>query len=115
MQRILLKSKIHRARVTQADLDYEGSLGIDQDLMDMVDLAPGEQIHVFNINNGSRLITYAIASERGSGTILLNGAAARLGQIGDRIIVLAFANVDEKDVADFKPKKIVLDADNRAV
>jgi aspartate 1-decarboxylase len=114
MDRILLKSKIHRATVTGADLHYEGSLAIDEDLMERADLLSGEQIHVFNIANGSRLITYAIAAPRHSGTILLNGAAARLGQVGDKVIIVAFANVPDEKARKWSPSIVHVDDRNRA-
>ncbi len=113
MQRFMLKSKIHRATITGADLHYEGSLAIDAALMDAADLVSGEQIHVFNINNGQRLTTYAIPAPRGSGTILLNGAAARLGAVGDPVIVVAFASVDDADCRSFKARVVFVDARNR--
>ena len=113
MQRFMLKSKIHRATVTGADLHYEGSLAIDSDLMDAADLVPGEQIHVFNVHNGERLVTYAIPAPRGSGTILLNGAAARLGAVGDPVIIVAFASVDNAECPSFKPRVVFVNARNR--
>ena len=113
MERILLKSKIHRATITGADLHYEGSLAIDESLMDLADIVPGEQIHVFNINNGSRLITYAIAAPRKSGTFLLNGAAARLGHAGDKIIIVAYANVPYAESRGWKPRMVLVDDQNR--
>ncbi len=109
----MLKSKIHRARVTGADLHYEGSLGVDADLLAAADILPGEQVHVFNIENGQRLITYAIACERGSGTLMLNGAAARLGAVGDHVIVVAFATVPDAEAPAFRPRIIHVDGENR--
>ena len=114
MQRFMLKSKIHRATITGADLHYEGSLAIDAALMQAADILPGEQIQVFNIHNGQRLTTYAIPAPRGSGTILLNGAAARLGAVGDPVIIVAFASVDDAECAAFKPRVVFVDARNRA-
>jgi aspartate 1-decarboxylase len=114
MDRIMLKSKIHRATITGADLHYEGSLAIDEDLMDRANLLPGEQIHVFNIANGSRLITYAIPAPRHSGTILLNGAAARLGQAGDKIIIVAFANMPDDKARKWVASVVHVDDRNRA-
>lgn len=113
MQRFMLKSKIHRATVTGADLHYEGSLAIDSALMDAAGLVPGEQIHVFNIHNGERLVTFAIPAPRGSGTILLNGAAARLGAVGDPVIIVAFASVDDAECRTFRPSVVLVDARNR--
>lgn len=108
----LLKSKIHKARITMADLHYEGSLGIDQDLMDIVGIRPWEKILVVNINNGERLETYAIPSPRGSKEFLLNGAAARKGSVGDQIIVMSFGEMSEGEAEGFQPKIIVMDQDN---
>lgn len=108
----LLKSKIHKARITMADLHYEGSLGIDQDLMDIVGIRPWEKILVVNINNGERLETYAIPSPRGSKEFLLNGAAARKGSVGDQIIIMSFGEMSEGEAEGFQPKIIVLDQDN---
>jgi len=86
----MLKSKIHRARLTGVELDYEGSISIDEDLLDLADIVPGEQVHVLNVNNGARLVTYAIAAPRGSGTVLLNGPAARMGMAGDLVVILSY-------------------------
>ena len=90
MNRTILKSKIHRATITGLDLDYEGSITIDEELLEKADILPGEQVHVLNINNGQRFVTYAIAGPRDSGTILLNGPAARLGTAGDKVIVISY-------------------------
>ena len=110
----MLKSKLHRATVTATEIDYEGSIAIDQDLLDRVDIQPYEQVHIYNINAGSRFITYVIPAKRGSGTFSINGAAARLAQINDRIIVAAYGNIDtEKEI--YKPKVILLDASNKVV
>jgi aspartate 1-decarboxylase len=108
----ILKSKIHKARVTQADLHYEGSLGIDLDLMDEVGILPWEKILVVNINNGERLETYAIPAPRGSKVFLLNGAAARKGAIGDQIIIMSFGDIDSKEAQSHLPKIIVLNENN---
>ena len=113
MLRTMLKAKIHRAWVTGAELYYEGSIAIDQDLLDAVDILPGEQVQVLNMNTGARLITYAIHAESGSGTMMLNGPAARLGEIGDEISVLAYAQMDDDEARTFKPKKIRVDKENR--
>ena len=108
----MLKSKLHRATVTATEIDYEGSIAIDQDLLDRVDIQPYEQVHIYNINSGSRFITYVITAERGSGTFSINGAAARLAQINDRIIVAAYGNIDtEKESR--QPKVLLLDATNK--
>lgn len=108
----VLKSKIHKARITMADLHYEGSLGIDLDLLDEVGITPWEKILVVNINNGERLETYAIPSPRGSKEFLLNGAAARKGSIGDQIIIMSFAQINAADASSHLPKVIVLNEKN---
>ncbi|MGI4814104.1 MAG: aspartate 1-decarboxylase [Janthinobacterium lividum] len=114
MQRTLLKSKIHRAAVTHCELHYEGSCAIDENLLDAANLAENEQIDIWNINNGERFTTYAIRGERGSGIISLNGSAARRAQIGDLVIIAAFALVEDAEVkAGFKPKLVFVDAENR--
>jgi aspartate 1-decarboxylase len=114
MDRVMLKSKIHRATVTGADLHYEGSTAIDEALLEAADILPGEQIHVFNINNGERFVTYAIKAPRGSGTILLNGAAARRGQPGDLVIIVSFAHVADAGARAWKPRVVHVDQRNRA-
>ncbi|MDQ7744715.1 aspartate 1-decarboxylase [Hydrogenophaga pseudoflava] len=114
MFRTLLKSKIHRVAVTQCELHYEGSCAIDEDLLDASDIAENEQIHVWNINNGERFVTYAIKGERGSGMISVNGSAARRASAGDLIIIAAFAQVHEDQVATHKPKLVFVDEHNRA-
>jgi aspartate 1-decarboxylase len=113
MQRIFLKAKIHRARVTAACLDYEGSLSIDQNLMVQADIAEHEQVGVYNLSNGERFDTYAITGPEGAGEICLNGAAARKGQPGDLIIITTYALLDEEELADHQPKVILLDENNR--
>ncbi len=113
MYRTMLKAKIHRAVITGADLDYEGSLGIDQDLLDAADILPGEQVHVFNITNGNRLVTYAISRPRGSGDMLLNGAAAHRGKAGDLVIVASFAAVPETEARAHTPRILLMDGQNR--
>ncbi len=113
MQITVLKSKLHRGCVTLADLNYEGSLAIDEDLMDAVGIHRHEQIHVFNINNGERFVTYAIPAERGSKTMMVNGAAARLAQINDRIIIVAYGMIDEKEKAGFQPRVVLLGEQNQ--
>ncbi|NLT57254.1 MAG: aspartate 1-decarboxylase [Actinomycetales bacterium] len=115
MFRTMLKSKIHRATVTQADLDYVGSLTVDRDLLDAVDLLPGEQVHVVDVTNGARLITYVIEGERGSGVIGVNGAAARLVHPGDVVIVIAYALTADAEAASLLPKVVLVDAQNRIV
>jgi aspartate 1-decarboxylase len=115
MQRIMLKSKIHRAVLTGADLHYEGSIAVDPILLDAADILPNEQVHVLNVNNGSRITTYAIAAERGSGTVMLNGPAARSGLVGDIIVILTYANVDTSELAGYTPKIVKVDTQNRMV
>jgi aspartate 1-decarboxylase len=113
----MLKAKLHHARVTDANVEYEGSLGIDIELMEAVGLYPYEKVLVANINNGSRLETYAITEPFGSRRMVLNGAAARLGSIGDRIIIMSFCWVDESDVREgrYCPRVIRLDEHNEPV
>ena len=113
MIRTLLKSKIHRATVTHCELHYEGSCAIDTDLLAACDLLPNEQIHVWNINNGERFITYAIEAPAGSGIISLNGSAARRASVGDLVIIAAFGMVSDTELAQFKPKLVFPDAKNR--
>lgn len=113
MQRTLLKSKIHRATVTDCELHYEGSCAIDQDLLDAANLMENEQVHIWNINNGERFITYAIRGERGSGIISVNGSAARRAAVGDLLIIAAFAQVPEEQVQGFEPKLVFVDEANR--
>jgi aspartate 1-decarboxylase len=113
--RKMCKSKIHRARVTQADLEYEGSIGIDSDLLKAADMLPYEMVHVFDINNGRRFETYAIPAEAGSGTICVNGAAARLVQTGDLLIILSCAMVEEKEARSLKPRIVFVDSQNKIV
>lgn len=115
MQIHLLKSKIHRACVTGASMHYEGSLGIDADLMDLVGLCPYERILCGNIANGERFETYAIPAPRGSGEILLNGATARLGQPGDRLTIMSYAVEDVRRARKWKPRVIVLDESNQVL
>ena len=113
MQRVMFKSKIHRATVTQADLHYEGSITIDRDLMDEADILNHEEVRVWNVTNGSRLSTYAIEGDRGSGVICLNGAAARLVAPGDIVIIATFASMNEKEAKNWKPKVVLVDEKNR--
>ncbi|MEW2813242.1 aspartate 1-decarboxylase [Streptomyces massasporeus] len=115
MFRTMLKSKIHRATVTQCDLNYVGSLTVDADLMDAADLLPGELIHLVDINNGNRFETYVIEGPRGSGIIGVNGAAARLVQNGDLVIVIAYATVADEDAAELVPNVVFVDEQNRVV
>ena len=113
--RTMLKSKIHRARVTDANIDYEGSITIDKKLMEEADIIPYERVEVLNINNGARFSTYAIEGKAGSGEICLNGAAARLAVIGDTVIILSYCHVSDEDVHNFAPKIVHVDAKNAIV
>ncbi len=113
MLRTLLKSKIHRAAVTHCELNYEGSCAIDEDLLDAANIADNEQIHIWNINNGERFITYAIRAERGSRIISVNGSAARRASVGDLVIIASFAQVQEERVKGFEPKLVFVDDRNR--
>lgn len=113
MQRIMKKSKIHTATITGLQLYYEGSVTIDQDLLDRANILPGEQVQVVNINNGERFVSYTISGERNSGTIELNGPAARLAAIGDRIIIISYAMIDDQEAANFQPRVLFLDEQNR--
>jgi len=115
MQRIMCKSKIHRAVVTDANLNYEGSITIDEALMEAADLLPYERVQIVNNNNGARFETYVIRGKRNSGTICLNGAAARLVQPGDIVIVISYMLVSQDDLADFKPRILAVDAQNNLV
>jgi aspartate 1-decarboxylase len=111
----MLKSKIHRARVTQCNIDYEGSITIDKDLMEAADLLPYEKVDVLNINNSARFHTYAIEGERGSGEICLNGAAARLVAKGDIVIILSYHVVTEEEAATANPRLVYVNSENRIV
>jgi aspartate 1-decarboxylase len=113
MQRILLKSKIHRATVTDAQLHYEGSVTIDHDLMLAANITEYEQVHIYDVDNGNRLITYAIQGPAGSGTICINGAAAHLVSPGHLIIICAYAQFEESEVASHKPKVVHVNGTNR--
>ncbi len=116
MRRTLCKSKIHRATLTGADLHYEGSLTVDRDLMDAADLLPFEKVQVVNVNTGARLETYVIEGARASGTMQLNGAAARLGMPGDLVIVISYGEYGPEEIgAEFSPVVVFVDADNRRV
>lgn len=113
--RMMLKSKIHRATVTQADLDYVGSIAIDTELMDAADLLEGEQVVIADISNGARLETYVIPAPRGSGTITINGAAAHLVHAGDLVIIMGYAMVDDAEARRLKPRVVHVDEHNRIV
>jgi aspartate 1-decarboxylase len=109
----MCKGKIHRATVTQADLNYVGSITIDQDLLDAADIYPYEQVQVVNINNGARLETYTIPGARGSGVICLNGAAARLNAVGDLVIIISYAQCNEEEIRSLQPHVVFVDENNR--
>jgi len=111
--RVMLKGKIHRATVTDANLNYEGSITIDADLLDAAGMLPYEQVHVFNINNGERLVSYIIEGQRGKGEIVLNGAAARKAAIGDKVIIVTYVTVDEAEARHLKPSIVLMDERNR--
>ncbi len=113
MLREICKSKIHRATITEADLHYNGSLTVDRNLMDAADLLEFEKVQVVNINNGSRLETYVIEGERGSGTICLNGAAARLGAPGDLVIVISYASMEDDEARNHTPRIVLVDEKNQ--
>ena len=115
VQRFMLKAKIHRATLTGTELDYEGSIAIDRKLLDAADMLPGEQVQVLNLNTGARMITYVIEAPAGSGTMLLNGPAARLAVPGDRIIVLSYCSVSEEEARTMKPKVVHVDQQNRPI
>ncbi|MEA3313346.1 MAG: aspartate 1-decarboxylase [Caldisericota bacterium] len=113
MQRIMLKSKIHRACITRKDLNYEGSITIDRDLAEQANLKEFEKVDIYNIFNGERFSTYVLYGEKGSGCIELNGAAARKGETGDIIIIVSYAMIDEKELESFRPTIIFVDKKNR--
>ena len=113
MFRTMMKSKIHRARVTESNLDYEGSITIDQTLMEAAEIIPYEQVQIYNVTNGERFTTYAITGERNSGVICINGAAAHKAKKGDIVIIATYATYDETELATFKPKKVYSDENNR--
>ncbi|HZG55091.1 aspartate 1-decarboxylase [Paenibacillus sp.] len=115
MFRTMMKSKIHRAVVTEANLNYVGSITIDEDLMDATDILPNEKVQVVNNTNGARLETYVIPGPRGEGTICLNGAAARLVQPGDVVIIISYAMMTEEQARSYKPKVAIMDGHNRIV
>ena len=112
MLRQLMKSKIHRATITHCDLHYAGSVTLDPDLMEAADLLPHELVHILNINNGNRFETYAIEGRCGSREVQINGAAARLGQPGDQVIIISYATYDESEVKKHQPKVVHVDNDN---
>ena len=115
MLRTMMKSKIHRATVTQADLHYVGSVTVDEELLEAADLLPGELVHIVDVTNGARLETYTIAGQRGSGVIGINGAAAHLVQPGDLVIIMSYALVTDEEARSLKPRVVHVDGKNRIV
>ncbi|MFC6590814.1 aspartate 1-decarboxylase [Deinococcus lacus] len=115
MERIMFRAKIHRATVTQADLDYVGSVTIDQDLLDAADILVNEKVDIWNITSGTRLHTYALSGPRGSGVIGINGAAAHLVKPGDLVIIAAFGNYTEEEARSLEPRVVLVDAQNRLI
>ncbi|WP_077326640.1 aspartate 1-decarboxylase [Virgibacillus siamensis] len=115
MFRTMMKAKIHRARVTEANLNYVGSITIDQDILENTDILPHEKVQIVNNNNGARMETYVIPGERGTGVICLNGAAARLVQKDDIVIIVSYAMVSNDELATFKPKVALMDEDNKVM
>lgn len=113
MRRTMLKSKIHRATVTSTDLDYEGSLTVDVNLLEAADILPNEQIHVWDVTNGTRLVTYALPGERGTGVVQVNGAGAHLIKAGDVVIIATFTELRSKDAKKYTPTVVLVDSDNR--
>lgn len=113
MQLTLLQSKIHHARVTKADIDYEGSISIDKNLIEQSGMLVNQQVDVLNITNGQRFTTYIIEADSGSGEIQVNGAAARLVQVSDKLIIISYASMSQEEAKSFKPKVIVLDENNK--
>ncbi len=115
MLRTMMTSKIHRATVTQADLHYVGSVTVDADLLDAANILPGEQVHIVDIDNGQRLVTYTIAGERGSGVIGINGAAARLVHPGDLVILIGYGQMEDAEAREFEPSVVFVDSENRII
>ncbi len=115
MQRIMLKAKIHRARVTDANLDYEGSITIDEELMDAADILPYEQVQIYNVTNGNRFETYALKGRRGSGVICINGAAAHKATTDDLIIIASYVLLGEEEYTHHRPKLVYVDETNRII
>jgi aspartate 1-decarboxylase len=111
----VLKSKLHRAKVTQAELNYVGSITIDEDLMDAANIIANEKVQIVNNNNGARFETYVIKGERGTGTVCLNGATARLAQVGDIVIIMSYAYMEMEEARNYKPILVFPDADNKLI
>ncbi|MGQ9673904.1 MAG: aspartate 1-decarboxylase [Candidatus Aminicenantales bacterium] len=115
MKRVMLKAKLHHARVTETNIEYEGSLALDEDLIKAADLLPYEKVHVYNVTNGERFATYLIKAEKGSGRVGVYGAAAHRAKVGDKLIVVSYVMIDEEETDFFMPKILILDANNRVV
>lgn len=115
MKRILFKSKIHRATVTHANLEYEGSVTLDENLMKAADILPWEQVHIWDVTNGSRIVTYAIPGKEGSGVVCINGAGAHQVKIGDQVIIATFGEYIDSDCRQHSPKKILVDSKNNII
>ena len=115
MMREFFRAKIHRARVTGADLNYQGSITIDPDLLDATDIMVNEKVQVLNINNGARAWTYVIEGTRGKGEIIMNGAIARMAEVGDLVIILSYCLIDDKEAANLQPVTLLVDENNRPV
>jgi aspartate 1-decarboxylase len=113
VQRFMLKSKIHRVKLTGTELDYQGSIAIDKTLLEAADILPGEQVHVLNLSSGARLVTYAIEAEAGSGTVMLNGPAARAGLPGDLLVVLTYCSVSDEEARQLQSKVVRVTSQNR--
>jgi len=115
MKRIMFKSKIHRAKVTGADLNYEGSITIDSELLKLADILPYEKVDIYNVTNGERFSTYVIPGEPGSGEVCLNGAAARKVQKGDTVIIVSYCELSDEEIKDYSPTVVLVDEENRPV
>ena len=115
MKRIMLKAKIHHAQVTETNVDYEGSLSLDEELMEAADMLPYEKVHVYNVSNGERFSTYLIKAEKGSGKVGVFGAAAHRARVGHKLIVVSYVILDEEETDFFMPKILILDAHNKIV
>jgi len=113
MKRVMLKAKIHRARVTEADINYEGSLSLDEELMAAADMLPYEKVHVYNVSNGERFSTYLIKGEKGSGKVGVFGAAARRARVGDTLIIVSYVILEDEETEFFMPKILIVGADNK--
>lgn len=113
MLRHMFKSKIHRATLTGTELDYEGSIAVDKTLLEAADMLPGEEVHVLNVNNGQRLVTYILEAPAGSGTVMLNGPAARMGYPGDVVVLITYATMEEEEARRHRPTVVHVDKQNR--